>query len=359
MVVVAIPAMELAGSEYWMRHTPSFFEALPAYLGGKRRLCPVVFALLAEVVDRHEWRRMTFVDAFLGGGSVSLQAKALGFRVVCNDLALRSAVVGRALIANNSVRLTQADVAALLQEPAGAFPRTAEETFCPAVFADEHARPIDRALYWLQSELFSEPRRSLLTLLLVKWMLRLQPMSMLRGTDARAAAGGDYDRVSPRRVGHYLHSRRLLAPSAWWQLAQQVNLGVFAGQGEAHQRDVFDFLRDVQGDVVYLDPPYPGTTAYEREYAVLDRLLEGHAYQRSHFSGSTPPLEELFRACDHIPVWLVSLGNACVGLQELMADISRHRTVRRVLELPYRHLESIASETKNESNKEHIILATG
>jgi adenine-specific DNA methylase len=183
-------------------------------------------------------------------------------------------------------------------------------------------------------------------------------MSMLRGTDARAAAGEDYDRVSPRRVGHYLRSQELLAPAAWWALAREVNLGVFAGEGEAHQRDVFDFLGDVEGDVVYLDPPYPGTTAYEKEYAVLDRLLEGREYERSDFSGSAPPLDELFHTCSHIPIWLVSLGNAAIGKEELVNLIRRHRTVRRVLELAYRHLESIASEEKNAKNREYIILAS-
>ena len=235
-----------------MSNGPAFLHALPAYLGGKRQLCPVLFALLGEAIEHDRWHGTTFVDPFLGGGSVSLYAKAAGFRVLCNDLALRSAVVGRALIANSSVRLTQADVAAVLREPRESYPRLAEQEFCPGVFSREHAQPVDRALYWLHARQIPEPRRSLLTLLLVKWILRLQPMSMLRGTDARAAAGGDYDRVSPRRVGHYLRSRELLAPAAWWALAREVNLGVFAGEGEAHQRDVFDFLKDVDGDIVYL-----------------------------------------------------------------------------------------------------------
>ena len=340
-----------------MTSGPLFLRALPAYLGGKRQLCPVLFALLCQAVERERWRGMTFVDPFMGGGSVSLYAKALGFRVVSNDLALRSAAVGHALIANSSVRLTRVDVAAVLREPSEVYPRLAEEEFYPRVFSREHAQVIDRALYWLHTGQIPEPRRSLLVLLLTKWILRLQPMSMLRGTDARAAIGGDYDRVSPRRAGHYLCSRRLLAPAAWWHLAQEVNLGVFAGEGEAHQRDVFDFLSDVEGDVVYLDPPYPGTTSYENEYAVLDHLLEGREYQRSRFSGSTPPLDELFQACDHIPVWLVSLGNASIGVEELVDRISKHRAVRRVLEVPYRHLESIASEEKNENNREYLVLA--
>jgi len=183
-------------------------------------------------------------------------------------------------------------------------------------------------------------------------------MSMLRGTDARAAADGDFDRVSPRRVGHYLRARRLLSPAAWWQLAQEVNLGVFAGQGEAHQGDALKFLQRIEGDAVYLDPPYPGTTAYEREYAVLDRLLEGTTYAPSPFSGSIPPLEHLFHACRHVPIWVVSFGNAGMSLEDLLEHIKCHRTVRRVVELPYAHLRSIASEAKSERNREFVVLAT-
>jgi adenine-specific DNA methylase len=96
---------------------PAFLRALPAYLGGKRRLCAVIFALLGQAIEQDQWRGTTFVDPFLGGGSVSLYAKASGFRVICNDLALRSAAVGHALIANSSVRLTRVDVAAVLREP--------------------------------------------------------------------------------------------------------------------------------------------------------------------------------------------------------------------------------------------------
>ncbi len=332
------------------------FRSLPAYLGGKRRLTPLIFALLSQAVPRARWRDLTFVDPFLGGGSVSLFAKAQGFSVVCNDLALRSAAIGRALISNSSVKLIAADVIALLRKLEQDYPHTAEVRYSPSVFPRAHAQLLDRVLRNLKA--FDEPRRSLAVLLVVKWALRVQPMSMLRGTDARAAHEGDLDRVLQRRFGHYLNAGSLLQPSAWHALAHDANTGVFPGRGDAFQQDVFAFLAHAKGDVLYLDPPYAGTSSYEREYAVLDDLLEGTTRETSGFSRSADLLRDLFAAGAHIPVWLVSLNNATLAVAEIEDLIRRSRRNLRTVEIPYQHLGSIASEKKNAENREFLILAT-
>ena len=334
------------------------FDALPAYLGGKRKLAPVIFALLATRVPRSGWPRLTFVDPFLGGGSVSLLAKACCFEVRCNDIAYRSALVGHALIANSSTTISDADVALLFREPEEEYPRTAGERFSPSVFSLEHARFLDRGLYWARSGAFPDAKRYLVELLLVRWALRCQPMSQLRGTDARAAAEGDFDRVSPRRVGHYVASLRLLQPRPVMAMARQINGAVFPGHGFTSQMDAVDFLGRTEGDVVYFDPPYPGTAAYEREYRALDILLEGRELPRSRFSSHTEALDELFGAASHIPTWLVSLNNAVFTLDQLLDLVRRHRPEARAVQVPYRHLGSIASEEKNETNREYIVLAT-
>ena len=88
----------------------SLWAALPPYLGGKRRLCPLIFREIDRVLPRRRWPRLKFLDAFLGGGSVSLYAKAQGFRVVATDIADRAIIVGQALIANSRVKLTREDV---------------------------------------------------------------------------------------------------------------------------------------------------------------------------------------------------------------------------------------------------------
>ncbi len=127
------------------RRKLAFFGALFPYLGGKRRLCPLIFREVDRLLPRRLWPGRTFLDGFLGGGSVSLYAKALGFRVVATDIAERSIVVGRALIENSRVKLTREDVLRLLApnpEPA----MRIEREMVPAVFTANVARLIDRAL---------------------------------------------------------------------------------------------------------------------------------------------------------------------------------------------------------------------
>src|SRR5437867_9953063 len=100
----------------------TIWAALPPYLGGKRRLCPLIFREIDRLVPRRFWAGLTFLDGFLGGGSVSLYAKAQGFRVVATDIAERSITIGRALIENSRVRLAREDALRLAADdnrPAG------------------------------------------------------------------------------------------------------------------------------------------------------------------------------------------------------------------------------------------------
>lgn len=328
---------------------PDFFHALPAYFGGKRRLAGLIFALIADVLPRERWRESTFCDPFCGGGAPALYAKAQGFEVLASDLAERGAVVARALIENANIRLEESDVLDLFRPNDQGHLQVAGG-YVPAVFNAAQAAWLDNA--FARARRRAEPVRSLLLLFLLKTTLRLQPMSMLRGTDARAAGEGDYDRVSPRRLGHYLRARRYITAAGAWQVAQEVNAGVFAGRGHALRAEALTVIAAHPGDVLYLDPPYPGTCAYEDEYAVLDAIL-GDAPDK----GAAPTLDALMDAARAHELVVLSYGGPTLTLGQLVATVSAHRRVQRALAIPYRHLGSIASEEKNATNREYLVVA--
>ena len=137
----------------------------------------------------------------------------------------RVASVARALVANSSTRLRRDDALDLFREPDGDYPRVATG-HVPSVFTAEQAAWLDRAVAGACRR--AAPVRSLLLLVAIKAALSFQPMSMLSATDA--AAGGDFDRASPRRLDHDLGAREKLAPDGIWRLAERVKLRTCAPQ---------------------------------------------------------------------------------------------------------------------------------
>ncbi len=129
--------------------------------------------------------------------------------------------------------------------------------------------------------------------MVIKAILRLQPMSILSASDAEAANTGQLDRLSPRRLPHYLRQSGPPTVDRLWLIAQDVNRGVFGGRGEAHTADALGLIPRVNADVVYLDPPYPRTTAYGGAYAPLDAILG-----QNELSAESPALPDLLAAKD-------------------------------------------------------------
>lgn len=306
--------------------------------------------LADEAVPRARWASLELLDPFCGGCAVALHAKALGFDVHASDIASRAVIPARALVANSRRKLTRSDVAGLFAEPEDDYPRVARQ-HAPGPLPPGPAAWIDRAIAQARSR--PEPLRSLLLLVIIKLTLRLQPMSVLDATDAAAASAGDFDRVSPRRLGHYLRAPEHFTLEGVWKMAEQVNAGVFGGRGDASHRDALDAIGATHADVLYLDPPYPGTTGYTKTYAVLDQLLGDDLA-----GGQAPSLDALLAAAAHIPTIVLSYGGPSADLDGLTALVSRHRDVKRALEIPYAHLRSVARKEVSRDDREYLIVGT-
>ena len=333
------------------------FRALPRYFGSKRRLCPTLFREIDQVFPRATWRERTFVDAFLGGGAVSLFAKGQGFgRVVCNDLARRSTIVGEALIANDHVRLTKEDVLQLFREHPDN-QHEIEQRYVPDLFSPEQARFFDNALAVARATAHPE-KQAMLLLVLLRLMMAVRPMSQFQPHEGRKAFGGNLDGVSPNRVASYVEGLRLTGFSSVWDHALAVNDGVLPGRGEVHQSDAAASAVETKGDVLFCDPPYAGRMSYERAFAAVDEILEQTHRPSSRFSlsGAVEALDDLLARAAHFPLFVLTFGNARTTGAQLGALMEKHGRQAKVLELKYKHLPSLASGSKNEANRELIIL---
>lgn len=330
-------------------------HALPPYAGGKRRLLGPIFRSLPSALEAP-----VFVDPFLGGGSVSLYAKARGYRVLCNDVARRSHIIGRALIENDRVTLSHTALVALSQPNGEA--GYAESTLVPSVFPRQHAALLDRLLRVAPG--CSVHLGALVELVVVKMALRLRPMGNFGAkTIMHQVADGAWEDMNPHYVRDLVTRGVPRHPIRMAEIIrQQVNAGVFSNgqQNEAHRGDALEFLRRTQGDICYCDPPYAGTQSYERAMKPLDDLLNGGPCEMAPSVFSTEPPEKslplLFEAADRFPILVLSYGNKMIDLLGLMDLMRKHGRQVEGREIKYVHCTGLASAESRQRNRELLVI---
>jgi adenine-specific DNA-methyltransferase len=328
------------------------FDALLPYFGGKRKLCPVIFRQISKYLPREKWQKAVFVDAFLGSGAVSLYAKAQGFRIICNDIAQRSWLAGKVLIENNLIRLSDEDIHRLFL-PNSNNNHFIEQEFVPDVFTKRHAVFLDNA--------FANAERAIDKYLLLKYIFCIRPYSKFSSPNAfnRPFEEGRYDEIKQTYAKHIKDN--LKTPLAILKIEKErVNAGIFSNglKNEVYKKDVFDFIKEASGSILYLDPPYAGTLSYESEYGVLDRIL-GESKSKSRFSsnGGIEVLDELLVEAGKFPLWVISFGNAGGKneLSRLVEIVSKYRRCE-AKEFIYRHCEAMASEEHKKKSREWLII---
>ena len=336
----------------------SRLKALPPYLGGKRKLLGQIFKHLPP-----PQAAPVFIDAFLGGGSVSLMAKARGYRIISNDIALRSFIVGKALIENSRVKLEHSDLVRLFNEPIEAtdFIKT---NFSPGVLTTANAEFLDVAFSHVNE--FNGAKSWLIQLLLIKYIIGLRPVGNFGArTIIRQVQNRQWEDINPHflrnaSIGNIcLHPLQVLE-----KIRRNINCGIFDNghDNRVSQLDVFEFLNQIEaGDIIYLDPPYAGTSCYERSLKDLDSIIERKIIkpQVSAFSGKKALefLERLFDACQRFPVWVISYGNAEINLDDLTALVRKYKKDVIAQEFAYAHLAGLSGERLRKRDKEYLIIA--
>lgn len=316
-----------------------YLNAVPGYLGSKRKLARQIMTVVADCGHPDG----TLADAFSGGAAVSVAGKALGYRVVSNDMGPIAVAFAKALIENGSARLSAAQITmALEHDPIDdlpdikqlSIPVECREVLARMVGAERAATGYAR---WL----------------LRAWIARTALSMSSWGIPTMGAGRREWDEMTPGQATQLLRTGKPLSMAVRAALA--LNGGVFDNglDNEARQGDAVKFLAEVEADIAYLDPPYPGTLAYEQIYQGVNRLLDPEiGNEPSDWSAADgwKLLTEAFAAAENIPLVVISMGKGADPdeIAQMMRDAGREPSWRS---LDHKHLSALKRDHDPEGDE--------
>lgn len=344
----------------------SKFKALIPYLGGKRQLAQQIFKHIKPPSEAP-----LFVDAFMGGGSMSLLAKAKGYQVLANDLSDRSVVVGKALIENDNIKIRPEDVA-MLTYP---FDNNGHirQAYVPKVFTSQQAEFLDSAVARIKAT-ENETKRALLTVMLIKHILSIRNFSKFTHTkDTVELEARRFDYPLKNKSQGQRNLRMIGNPyTSMRPIAESINHALFTNgrENKVYQLDAVVFAQLITADTIYFDPPYADTSSYESEYKVLDDIFASEETRGKKERISKNPwsesktareeFEKLFTAAKHIPNWLISMGQTRsetgISAEELLEMVKKHRPAY-IVEFSHRWSVGNSGGEKQVENKEYLIVS--
>ncbi|MGV1100322.1 DNA adenine methylase [Thiovibrio sp. JS02] len=272
------------------------------YIGSKQKLVDWIWKHTPEGVG-------TVLDAFSGSAVVAYMYKTKGLQVIANDRLRYCHHASKAIIENNSVRLSEDEIEALLADnaKAGSF---VQDNFKGIFFAKGVHALIDTIR--ANCDKLSGFKKDIALFGLGKTCMSG------KGGFGHFSSSTDYGRRQDTPDEFKDRLRKNL---------QRINALVFDNgkENKAHRQDINDLLPKAKADLAYFDPPYAtefSTTNYERAYHFVEGLMtywEGleikadtkvKYYETDHKTVTKANASEFFQTflgnAKHIPHWLIS-----------------------------------------------------
>lgn len=336
----------------------SKFSALPNYLGGKRKLVPEIFKHVPAAN-----KAPVFADLFLGGGSVSLFAKAKGHKVKSNDISLRSSITGDAFITNSDYKITDEDIMLMFVPIKNK--GFIVKNYGLKLFTTKIAEFLDNA--FAQIDAMPQYKQALLKTMLVKFMIACRPFSRFSTMKStQQLENREFEEAFKNATYKNTHMRQIKDPiGSLRSIAKKVNAGVFNNgeKNEMTKSDVFKFVKGLKADIAYFDPPYAETSSYEETYVALDNILAGEMRKPdiSEFSkhDALEFIDKLLAACKHIPDWIISMGQTDpekgIKPEELLSLAQKYKPHAQVRLLDHVWTSKTGKVDKSKECTEYII----
>jgi adenine-specific DNA methylase len=309
----------------------------PQYLGAK-------YVLLSWINKFIPKNSKIALDAFAGSQSVAFLLKQLGFKVITNDFLSFNHQAGRALIENNSQRLSQKDIALLFAQNDNTGFNLMQDTFTGVFFEEKEAQFLDNFRSNI-SKLDNDFKQSMALAVMNRSLQRKITMGHFGHGQALNYAN------DPERIKRNPNLARPIA-AIFADLLPKYNQAIFDnGQNNiSYGQNILDLLPQLLKteaiDFVYFDPPYCDSHAdYQGFYHLTETYTEYwqdkafinsiKRYEPQRFSGFDKKrdiinsLHQLFEMSKDIPNWLISYNDRSYpNIADFSAIIGKYKQVQ-------------------------------
>ena len=334
------------------------------FMGSKEKLLEAIHNLTAPL------KFETAVDLFAGSNVVGYLFKSQGRRVLSNDFMAMSVALGQALIANNTEKLSDKDVDALLEKENADQDNFVQQNFGKIFFKGADNATIDR-LRCNIAGLRNSTKKALATAALVRACMKKQ-------------ARGIFTYVG-RRYDDGRRDVKLSIADHFREATAVINKGVFDNgkDNRSYWGDAMELPAPTKEDgksLIYIDPPYftPKSDAdYVRRYHFVEGIarnwngveIQQHSLVKKFKSYPTPfstrngavdAFDKLFKKFRDHTLLVSYSSNALPSKDEMCGLLAKYKKSVEVYELDYKYHfgNQRKSLGRNRSNAfEYLFLA--
>ncbi|MCM1333074.1 MAG: DNA adenine methylase [Bacteroides sp.] len=214
----------------------------------------------------------TALDAFGGTGSIAYKLKDNGKAVTYNDILPFNSIIGKAIIENKSVLLSESDINLILEERQSIeYPTFIADNFKGIYYTDDENHWLDVVRYNI-STITNEYKRAIAWFALFQSCIIKRPYNLfhrknlyVRLMDVKRSFGNKKTWDTPFET----HFRNFV---------YEANNAVFNNGAECHAINTDALNIDTKFDLVYIDTPYINDKGVGVDYADFYHFLNGLVY---------------------------------------------------------------------------------
>lgn len=323
------------------------------YIGNKEKIVEWISSILPSDAE-------SLFDVFAGGCSVSYMAKVKGLQVYTNDILKINYCIAKALIENQSETLDEKDVEIIFKgTPFAGF---MTNNYSDKFYFKEECMELD--LYRSNIEkLNSDYKKSLALILIRRAMIRKMPYSRftIRWEKIKQLRDEEFSYLHYKRKRHY-HNQSF--KFHFTDNLNEYNESIFDNgkENKAYNLDVYEAIKNIKADIIYMDPPYAGTmNDYFGFYGLLDSYITGAVAKpfANNFIDKNTILEQfdkLFSNLQNFKYWLLSYNSRSKPEKdEILELLSKYTNQVEVHEMPYAY--RVTGKEKKQKDIEYLFVA--